>query len=485
LGNWWFSIEKYLRTMRHRILLSIVSLAFAGLTIFLSYFVQRTDFQTFISAYAAFFGLYVWVVFYQQKRFSKAETRYLSWLGIGLRVLLLFSIPNLSDDYARFLWDGHLTVAGIHPFVHTPAYFVDNQIFPPGITPELYNKLNSQGYYTVYPPVCQAVFALAAWLFPTSELGGVFVLKLFLLACEIGTIQLLRSSDKSVESNASLPKDSGKSNLQANTSLVYALNPLIILEICGNCHFEGAMIFFLLAGLAVLQQGKITQGALWWALATASKMLPILFLPIVWRWLGWRKGWTFNVVFGLSCLVLFAPVLAVLPNILESLELYFRKFQFNASIYYLVREVGILKTGWDIGARSGPVLGGLTILGVLIIAALTKPIAKGKLQEGLNLNYSGSVNLNSALVFALFLYLSLSATIQPWYIAVPLALSLATPWRFMIAWSGLVVLSYSHYNGGGRQEQYNLILLEYILIWTYFIWEFRRIFLLKPTSVSS
>ncbi|MBK6994407.1 MAG: hypothetical protein IPH31_05610 [Lewinellaceae bacterium] len=30
--------------------------------------------------------------------------------------LLLFSIPNLSDDYVRFLWDGHLTVAGIHPF---------------------------------------------------------------------------------------------------------------------------------------------------------------------------------------------------------------------------------------------------------------------------------------------------------------------------------------------------------------------------------
>ena len=177
--------------MRHRILLSIVSLAFAGLTIFLAYFVQRTDFQTFIAAYTAFFGGYVWVVFYQQKQFSQAEIRYLIWLGIGLRVILLFSIPNLSDDYARFLWDGHLTVAGIHPFVHTPAYFIDNQIFPPGITPELFSKLNSQGYYTVYPPVCQAVFALAAWLFPTNELGGVFVLKLFLLACEIGTIWIL------------------------------------------------------------------------------------------------------------------------------------------------------------------------------------------------------------------------------------------------------------------------------------------------------
>ncbi|MBC7777776.1 MAG: hypothetical protein H7246_20245, partial [Phycisphaerae bacterium] len=101
--------------MRNRILLPTLSLAFAGLTVFLGYFVQRSDFHTFIAAYTAFFGLYVWVVFYQQKHFSSPQTRLLLGLGIGLRVLLLFSIPNLSDDYARFLWDGHLTVAGIHP----------------------------------------------------------------------------------------------------------------------------------------------------------------------------------------------------------------------------------------------------------------------------------------------------------------------------------------------------------------------------------
>ena len=132
-------------------------------------------------------------------------------------------------------------------------------------------------------------------------------------------------------------------------SLLYVLNPLIILEICGNCHFEGAMIFFLLAGMVAIQQGKIAKGALWWALATASKMLPIMFLPIVWRWLGWRKGLIFNAIFAVACLALFVPILVMLPNMLDSLDLYFRKFQFNASIYYLVRELGFSKIGWDIG----------------------------------------------------------------------------------------------------------------------------------------
>jgi alpha-1,6-mannosyltransferase len=469
--------------MHRRFIFPIVSIAFLGLTIFLGYFAQRTDFQTFIAAFAVCFGLYLWLVFYPQKHFSASETRYWIWLGIGLRVVLLFSIPNLSDDYARFLWDGHLTVAGIHPFVHTPAYFMDNQIFPKGITPELFGKLNSPGFFTVYPPVCQAVFALAAWLFPFNELGGVIVMKLFLLACEFGTIYLLSTPKDPGESG--LPTFSKLTNLNGASSLIYALNPLIILEICGNCHFEGAMICFLLTGITALKQRKVVKGAIWWAFATATKMLPILFLPILWRWLGWRKGWKFNLMFSLACLVLFAPLLAVLPNILESLDLYFRKFQFNASVYYLVREVGILKTGWDIGVHSGPILGGLTTLGVLIIAWRTKQFHKGEPTCSMFSDFSGPFGLNTAMFFALFLYLSFSATIQPWYVAVPLALSLGTNWRFILAWSGLVVLSYSHYDGGARQEHYGLIILEYGLIWIIFLWEARQIFLLKPTRISS
>jgi len=454
--------------MRHKFLLPIVGLAFAGMTVFIGYFVQRSDFQVFIAAYAAIFGLYIWVVFYQKSYFSKIQIRHLLWLGIGLRILLLFSIPNLSDDYARFLWDGHLTVAGIHPFAHSPAYFIENQIFPKGITPELFGKLNSPGYFTVYPTVCQAVFALAAWLFPANGMGGVFVMKLFLLVCEIGTIQLLwRHAEQS-----------------SFAALAYSLNPLILLEICGNGHFEGAMIFFLLAGLVALQRGKIANGALWWSLATASKMLPIMFLPIVWRWLGWRKGLVFNAIFAIGCLILFLPILAVLPNMLESLDLYFRKFQFNASIYYLVREVGFSKIGWDIGAYSGPALGVLTVLGVLIIAWRTKSFLSSELPDPENRDkLSGS--LSTSLLFALFLYLSFSATVQPWYLTVPLVLSLLTHWRFAVVWSGLAALSYSHYQGGGMQENYGLICLEYALLWGFFFWEVRRIIVQRAPQISS
>ncbi len=237
----------------------------------------------------------------------------------------------------------------------------------------------------------------------------------------------------------------------------------MILEVVGNCHFEGAMVFFLVAGIVAMRQGKTAKSAVWWALATASKMLPLLFLPIVWRWLGWRKGLTFNVIFAAASLLLFAPLIAVLPNILQSLNLYFQKFQFNASIYYLIREIGYSKIGWDIGESSGPWLALSTLFGVLLIAALTK-------REVLN-HYS---RLASALLFALLLYLSFSAVVQPWYVCVPFAISLLTHWRFAVLWSGVVALSYSHYDGGLRQEHFGLIALEYVVLWGFLIWEFNK-----------
>lgn len=440
-------------------------LALAGLTVFLGYFVKRADFVPFISAYGAFFGLYVWLLFFKKNK-SQAEIRWYIGLGIALRLLLLFSIPNLSDDFYRFLWDGHLTVAGIHPFAHTPDYFVKRQIFPEGINPELFARLNSPEYHTVYPPVCQAVFALAAWLSLDSVWVGVLVMKLFLLVCETGSIWLL------VRRFTPIPLLSG-----AAPGIAYALNPLILLEIAGNCHFEGAMIFFLLAGLWALEQSKLKQAAVWWALAAAAKLVPLMFVPILWRRLGWRKGWVFSAVLAGVSLVLFAPLWSVLPNILSSLDLYFRQFQFNASVYYLLRGIGFWVKGFDIGESLGPFLGLATVVGVLWIAWCThRPAGEGVVNctaasSHASTSEPSGLGLYQALLCALLLQLCLSATVHPWYVTVPFAIGLLTRWRFPIVWTGLAGLSYSHYADGAFLENYWLIALEYSVLWVFILWE--------------
>lgn len=415
----------------------IVGTLMVFLTVYLGYWVERSQTLPLLLAYGLFFAAYAWILI----RSSVDDRKYYVGLGIALRVVLLFSIPNLSDDFYRFLWDGRLAAQGVHPFAHPPVFFIENTTSLLGITPELFQKLNSPEYHTVYPPVCQAVFWLAAKLFPESITGGVFILKFFLFACELGTLAVLAGLGK-----------------KPIAVLAYALNPLILLEITGNCHFEGAMLCFLLAGISALGRGRIRVAALLWALATACKLLPLLFLPIVWVHLGWRTGLRFVGLITVFCLTFFLPLLdlEVLSNMAGSLNLYFRQFAFNASGYYVLRTVGkaFAPPTADVGRTLGPILAVVVFIGVLALA-----FWKQKKE-----NLKPTQFFYQKLLLASTLYLALATTVHPWYIALPFGLGLLTTWRFPLIWTGAAYLSYSHYAGGGFQENYILITLEYALV---------------------
>ncbi|MCC7465293.1 MAG: hypothetical protein IT261_03435 [Saprospiraceae bacterium] len=419
----------------------------AGLVVYLGYWADRTHFISFFSVYSASFLVYALGIRYFNREGATSALTLLPWMGILLRAILLFSIPNLSDDYARFLWDGNLINAGIHPFTHTPEFWMQQPEQIPGLSPELYAKLNSPRYYTVYPPVCQLIFAFSTWIFPSWEAGSLFLIKLPIFLGEVGTILLLKRWGPQIG--------------QPNAAIWYALNPLAILEFTGNCHFEGLMVFFMLAALWMLKKNKLTAGATLWSLAIATKLLPLLFVPAVWRWSGLRSGWAFAVRAGGITLILFVPILVALPNMLSSIDLYFRQFQFNASMYYLVREIGLMQTGWDIGKLSGPVMG---LLGVLGIPLITWTIPSGSRND---------TKLFKALTFGALWYLFFAATVQPWYLGIPLCFSLPIRFKSVVAWSLLVMLSYSHYEGNLYRENYPLILLEYVLFSIILIWELR------------
>lgn len=445
-----------------RILFWSLSTVFLAGVWLLGYRLERSDFGSFLAVYTLLFVLYFLLI--GHRTVIKHYLYPLLGLGVLLRILLLFSFPHFSDDIYRFLWDGRLTAHGFHPFAHVPAFYMDQPVQIPGITPELFQRLNSPAYYTVYPPVCQGVFWLAGVCFPLNMIGGVFILKLFLLACESGTILLL---------GRRLHPGTG-----LNAGVLYALNPLILLEISGNCHFEGAMTSFLLAGCLALLRQRLVTAAGYWALATASKLIPLLFLPIVWAQLGWKKGLRFMTAFALISAVLFAPLLqpAILRNMASSLHLYFRQFEFNASLYYLLKQAGLslLPPKFDVGRALGPTLGLLVIIGVLWIAWQSKPVPPAEDRPAASAQRPlQAIPLLSAMVLASTLHLVLATTVHPWYIALPFALSLNTRWRYPLVWTAAAGLSYSHYAGGGFQEQYGWIALEYTLVALAFIADLR------------
>ncbi|NJC26614.1 glycosyltransferase 87 family protein [Neolewinella antarctica] len=396
----------------------------------------------------SFFGL-VW-------RVRDRELFWLMGLGIVARLLLVFAFPLLSDDVYRFIWDGLLINDGRNPFTHVPTYYLAAGEIIPGINAALYEQLNSPDYFTIYPPVAQAVFTLATWLSPESWYGAAVVMKLFLFVCEVGSLFLLYRLLTEFSIPGKAPSALPKSNL-----LLYWLNPLIIVEITGNLHFEGAMVFFLLLALYLLTRSQVARAGVAMAAAVASKLLPLLLLPYLIRRLWGRPFWVFSVAFGASLLLFFAPLLSTgfLDGFGSSLDLYFRDFEFNGSLYYLARAYGYYDVGWNQIAAFGPGLAIFAAVSILVLALLDGRSSWCSLPEGW--------------LWAFVIYLLCATTVHPWYLSVPIVLCCFTHWRFPLVWSFLITLTYTSYASDPYEENLWLVGLEYAIVLAFAIYEFR------------
>ena len=164
-------------------------LALSALLYFLlAYHVQRAETAILISIYSLLFGSYLY--FLDERKSLALKTILIS--AIIFRLIFLLSIPALSDDFYRFIWDGRLWAAGINPFAELPVYFMDNPaLAQSGINQELLTLINSPTHYTVYPPIPQFINVLAAWLSGNSIVGAVLIMRIVFILAELGTIILL------------------------------------------------------------------------------------------------------------------------------------------------------------------------------------------------------------------------------------------------------------------------------------------------------
>ena len=217
----------------HYILLVVSGLLY----IYIGYYVERHQSFSLIISYISLFLIYYYLF---QK--SCLKLKHLVLAAVLFRITLLFSLPGLSDDIYRFVWDGKLLHEGIHPFAHVPSWFVNSDRLPESVNIELYRNLNSPDYFTIYPPVGQFLFWLSA--FSNSILGSAIIMRVFVLAAEVGSVFLL----------VKLLEIYG---IQKKNIILYALNPLVILELMGNLHLEAFMIFFLLLGIYLYKNIQI------------------------------------------------------------------------------------------------------------------------------------------------------------------------------------------------------------------------------------
>lgn len=408
----------------------------SGILFFLAQVPREAFGLTFLQFSMAFAGM---VGFYFLAG-QKLSFRKILLAGLLLRLAVFPFAPQWSDDFVRFLWDGELLKIGQNPYDQTPQEWQEGNVDSENAyLDQLFDNLNSPDYYSVYPPLNQAIFWLGAQASMGFVWNGYLTLRLILLLGEIGVFVLLWKLLMAFQ-------------LPVKRIFWYWLNPLVIMEVTGNLHFEGLVLLFLIASIWAIQKGKLGLAGSFWGLAVGMKLLPLMLGPAFLAYEKSRKSVMFWTGTTLAIVIGFTPLLidSSWVNFAQSLQLYQGKFEFNASVYYLVREVGYWIEGYNVIEYVIPYFSAATI--ILIGYFSWKRQTKTLLE------------LIDLMVLIYLVYLILQPVVHPWYILPALGLSVILGKMTVLLWSFGAIFSYQAYGNADFQEQSIFLILEYGLV---------------------
>ena len=407
-----------------------------------AYNLARFEHSKLLLIYTVLFGSYYFIV-----KNQKIKDSWLSYLAVLFRLLFLLAIPNLTQDFYRFVWDGRLILEGLNPYLHTPNELMESSI---GLFPQMNTLYEGMGalsakHYSNYPPVHQMPFIIAAFISKHSILGSIVVLRLILISADLGILVFGKKLLK-------------KLNKPTRTMYWFILNPLVIIELTGNLHFEGLMLCFFIISLYFIHSKKWHIAAVVMALSIAVKLVPVLSLPLFLNKLGWKKSVLFYSVTAAVFIILFIPFFSfgLLENFSATIGLWFSNFEFNASVYYFLKE-----TLENINGVS--VINSMGIIVACVVTLQTSYLLLKKKKE------TGQIIL--MILWILSGYYFISTTVHPWYIISLLLLSVFTNYKFVLVWSYTLILSYIAYNEFSVEECNSILIIEYTPVILMLGWE--------------
>ncbi|RIX30785.1 DUF2029 domain-containing protein [Amnibacterium setariae] len=267
--------------------------------------------------------------------------------------------PTLSTDSARYAWDGIVQDAGVSPYAHVPAdaalaHLRPDWLFPAGTRGpdgalecpgpyaqpttqvgapgKICTPINRPLVPTIYPPVAEALFAIARLPVP-ADVGWLPMQLLGLLAVLATTALLLRA----------LPR----AGRDPRWAAVYAWSPFVVTEAVTNAHVDAWAAFLALAATVLVARGRRVVGGVVLGLAVATKFLPLLVAPPVLR----RRPWAIGLAALGTVVAVYLPhVLAAGPSVIGYLPGYLNE------------------EGYDSGSRSA-------LLSAVLPAGASTPVA--------------------------------------------------------------------------------------------------------------
>lgn len=256
----------------------------------------------------------------------------------GFRAVLVFSQPIQEIDFYRYIWDGAVASRGISPYRYSPQQILASRAgrhLPDDLSrlvklrdsSESLHTILSRIHYaelpTIYPPVSQAVFAMAARSVPADSSVATYVIamKAWILLFDMGTlvvlIRILQATARPV-----------------GWSLAYGWCPLVLKEFANSGHLDAIAVCLtalcMFTALVSLYGGRrlaagdlrpglrgqtigVLAGGFFLALAVGAKLFPAVLAPMLFvaagRHLGWKRNAAATLLFLLVTALVCLPML--------------------------------------------------------------------------------------------------------------------------------------------------------------------------------
>ncbi|HLY26469.1 MAG TPA: glycosyltransferase 87 family protein, partial [Aggregatilineales bacterium] len=259
------------------------------------------SFFIFFGALFVLYALATWIVL-RAAPMGRSALPLLFGFAIVFNAALLPSIPNLSDDMYRYIWDGRVQASGFNPY----RYASDAPELILLRDAEIWARMNRRGATTIYPPGAQLVFAIGWRLVGDSILAFKILFVCASFICAALLVQLLKRLGQAPE-----------------RVILFLWGPLLIFEIAHSGHVDALYLPLIVAALLVRAASPADrvewryEGALGIliGLAILVKLYPAILVPPLWALRDsqgkrrWRLAFplTTLLVTGLGYLLYIAP----------------------------------------------------------------------------------------------------------------------------------------------------------------------------------